>query len=500
MAQFFTAENLKVFLQKNPESVAFAHLAARYIDEGEHQKAIELCQKGISKHPDYAFGHFILGSAHYHVKNYTDAKKSLEKALAYDPSNPRAWEILSAINEILNLTDDARQSNLQAFLVDFFNQNTSVDFMPDSEVTPPIGKDRENLAPAEETDLEAGLDKSESDQDVDDMLENVISGGQEEYDFDKALDEVFKSKEAEAKKTDVSLESAESVPGDTAGKESYDSVTGDLTEVEAPKEEDEGTISADEFTSAIESFFSTYEDEEPDAKKPVGEVEIPDLDETVVPESGSDVEPSEGLGSVEELEEIEPQEMSEDTEPEQVFHQPPSEEKTADDELLDFRAFVSDIIKDSDETPSEPEIPGQEQEVLPTEDTVVSDISESDIQFDLGQQIQEIEQELPAEEDFNLPDQPAAEAKEDQDSFPAESLNDLPDIPKKTSTGAQTAKFSKPPILSPTLGEIYIAQGRFDEAIEVFNQLLDKDPQNTRFKRKIEDLQKIIAKKKSGTH
>jgi lipoprotein NlpI len=70
MSQFFSTENLKSFIQQNPDSLAFAHLGARLIDEGEYQGAIEICQKGLEKHPDYSFGHFILGTAHYHVKNY----------------------------------------------------------------------------------------------------------------------------------------------------------------------------------------------------------------------------------------------------------------------------------------------------------------------------------------------------------------------------------------------------------------------------------------------
>jgi tetratricopeptide (TPR) repeat protein len=52
-------------------------------------------------------------------------------------------------------------------------------------------------------------------------------------------------------------------------------------------------------------------------------------------------------------------------------------------------------------------------------------------------------------------------------------------------------------LLSPTLGEIYIAQERFEEAIEVFRKLLEKEPNNSRYKRKIEDLQQIIEKKNS---
>ena len=64
-------------------------------------------------------------------------------------------------------------------------------------------------------------------------------------------------------------------------------------------------------------------------------------------------------------------------------------------------------------------------------------------------------------------------------------------------TQPSAAKFGAPPILSPTLGEIYIAQGRFDEAIKVFEQLLEKDPENYRYKKKISDIQKMLEKSKT---
>jgi hypothetical protein len=102
-------------------------------------------------------------------------------------------------------------------------------------------------------------------------------------------------------------------------------------------------------------------------------------------------------------------------------------------------------------------------------------------------------EEFPKEEDFNLPDVEAGEP-----DHPTTDIQ-LEDSPEDLSTGEEETKFSKPPILSPTLGEIYIAQGRFDEAIGVFKQLLAKDPENSRYQRKIEDLKSIIAKKKLGS-
>ena len=47
-------------------------------------------------------------------------------------------------------------------------------------------------------------------------------------------------------------------------------------------------------------------------------------------------------------------------------------------------------------------------------------------------------------------------------------------------------------IVSSTLGEIYLAQGQFQEALDVFKQLLDKEPENDKLKRKIKDISALL--------
>ncbi|HQU74345.1 MAG TPA: tetratricopeptide repeat protein, partial [Calditrichia bacterium] len=88
-----------------------------------------------------------------------------------------------------------------------------------------------------------------------------------------------------------------------------------------------------------------------------------------------------------------------------------------------------------------------------------------------------------------------AEQEEDKTATDMEMNFSAPE-PEQPDKDDQTANFGRPPILSPTLGEIYIAQGRFEEAIEVFKQLLEKDPGNQRFQKKISDIQGMLARQK----
>jgi len=496
MSQFFSTENLKSFIQQNPDSLAFAHLGARLIDEGEYQGAIEICQKGLEKHPDYSFGHFILGTAHYHVKNYTDAKKELEKALAYDPNNPRAWEILSAINEILNLSDDSQESNLQSYLIDFLNKDASSQYV--FEIDAPT------ISPHSETQTELTQDKTPEkslpeevplEKDLGEMMDDVLAGSEEEYDFDKALNDVFKDKEEQA-----------TLDNESIGEEISQTKEDATSEIVPSDKED--LVSAEEFTSAIESFFSNYEDEEKKAvsppERPVEdqmEVNLPESEQELTPESLPFEEIDDSEASPEEFvefDEIGNDEKSSLT-PEADTDAPKQPAETSpptssvDDEFLDFQTFVSDVIKDTEESPESRDLDSNLEKL--------ADVQESEMSGEKAEEEQPVksfpeeEIEIPGESDFDIslpPVESLTESSVQSSDMADESFDE-------SSEDKISPKFSKPPILSPTLGEIYIAQGRFEEAIVVFKKLLDKDPENSRFRRKINDLQNIVAKKKLGS-
>ncbi|MEL6824133.1 MAG: tetratricopeptide repeat protein, partial [Calditrichota bacterium] len=117
------------------------------------------------------------------------------------------------------------------------------------------------------------------------------------------------------------------------------------------------------------------------------------------------------------------------------------------------------------------------------------DISDDSIAFDL----QDVTDENITLDDFNIEDDDAVTIEDiAQDDNTFESLD------PEGANPDNTTRFGRPPILSPTLGEIYIAQGRFEEAIEVFQQLLEKDPGNQRFQKKIADIQAMLDKQRSA--
>ena len=493
MAQFFDFENLTKFKEKHPNSIAFAYLAARLIEKKEYQEAIDLCRQGVQSHPQYAFGHYILGMAYYHLKNYNEAKKELELSLAHDAATPKGWEILSTVNEILNLSDDANDSNLNSYLYDVFNEEAANNFLVETregEISA-----TESPESGEKTDINIlDTDQELTDKDIDELISTTTEKEDKGDDFLKTLDDIFIEKEAKAS------ESTEELTEDTEETETLSDLDNiDLKDI-AEKKED--IVTAEEFTSAIDSFFSEYEEKGKEgSKEEAREEETAETEES--PSTGEEeISTEEVEDSIEEgFEELKDedldlgQETGQETSTPQfgpVFEVPEEDETTPgetvddahdkpDSDLMDFSSVVSDIIEE------------EEKEGTPETETLseLDDLSEEEIG---------LEEKDAKDETLEEPDEKISEKK----TIPTPDIHELDkkvelkkgsDKAEDATETKETMKFGRPPILSPTLGEIYIAQGRFEEAIDVFRQLLEKDPDSARFKRKIQDLEAILKKK-----
>lgn len=437
MASFLDSENLQQLYTNNPESILFAYYAASLIDQGDLNQAIEVCEKGLEKHPEYGFGHFIIALAHYYQKNYAEAKREMEIALAYNPNVPRGWLLLGNINQSLNLPLMTRESYLKAYLVDPFNQEVAQKVFREEVQFMEVPQEVSEEEPEEPTvKLEEPVEAEEEPvsefvgDDIDELLGTNGISEKEPEEFEKTLDEVFKETMGEVTSAELA-EKAEEESEPTVEEEQ---------EVEGTEEtsEKKEIVNDEELSSAMNSFFSEYEKEKPETA-----------------ESGAEAP----TGEKKDADEIPESEFPEDF---------------IEEEPINFSEVVADLISEREEDTSGSVPESDESEITITEDTAEP----------------ETEPEETIEETPSAAVQPPVEESEErpetgEDRQPAES-------------GGETPRFGRPPILSPTLGEIYIAQGRFEEAIDVFRQLLDKDPENIRYQRKIDDLQNIIDKQKSG--
>lgn len=83
--------------EKAPESRLFAPLADAYRKSGDLEKAIELCEKGLERFPDYASARIILGKCFYDKGATERARGEFERVLAIDPANMVALKFMGEI-------------------------------------------------------------------------------------------------------------------------------------------------------------------------------------------------------------------------------------------------------------------------------------------------------------------------------------------------------------------------------------------------------------------
>lgn len=444
MAQLFTLENLEKFYTSHPDSIVFAHLASHILAEGDYQRAIQMCRDGLSKHPEYAFGHFVLGSAHYAMKDFNDAKREIEISLAYLPENPKAWKLLSDIHERLNLEVLAKESYLKFYLTDPFNEKAAEKIfreeyldltLPKHEITP-------DQAPEKPTEESEQTERELSEEEMDQLIETAVSSSEDEEDSGDTLDQVFD----------------ETVAGAAPPHREKESVD-EKQDFEAPEGEEKqgpaGPLADDEISDTMNSYLPDSEEGEGDDK-------------------------DEGVQDEEEEREPEKTQQEKEQTAETKRDETPAErefpEEFVEEEPIDFTAVVADLISDRKKDQGDEEI-GTEDSQSPAENErdTANEHPSGTIPSTCRPEGERDEKEMET-------------GREGRQKFDESRIEEQPE---------HTAQFGKPPILSPTLGEIYIAQGRFSEAIDVFKKLLEKDPENSRYRRKIGDLNTIIEKQKS---
>jgi len=476
MDNFLELKNLEEFYSQNQDSIIFAFLANEYIKAGNYAKAREVAEKGIRKYPTYAYGYFVLGLAFYHLNDLKRAKKQLELSVTYDEKNPRAWKLIGEINENLNLSLNAAESKLHYFLLDPFNKDAvdkfqeeemlqfdefendqSLDF--DSEF------DRDKEFPEEEQEL----DLLENEAGIDDLFDTETKES-EEIDITQKVDEVFKETlgemtiEREEKKVEESLFDDVFEDFDleeTVSEEPQEKPQEKLPQKDLPKEEEEPEFI--DFGADFDDFYPEPGieeedlDEETEALKEEEEEEF-DFSNMLFDEST--VEDTEEKDTEEKASEAEELRELEDLEEEDITAE--EKESPESDELLSYRSMVDEILSEKEEET------GEESEEAEIEEKPAITLSEA----------------MEAAEEEIMPPEP-----------PVETKPVSPAITPSRTDGV--TRFGKPPILSPTLGEIYISQGRFEEALDVFKQLRDKDPENQRFQKKIKDIQMMLDRQRS---
>ncbi len=86
MAHSALIDDLERQFLENPRRV-FARLANEYRKSGDYERAIEVCSVHVPQQPSYISGHIVLGQALFETGRLDEAQQAFETAIALDPEN-----------------------------------------------------------------------------------------------------------------------------------------------------------------------------------------------------------------------------------------------------------------------------------------------------------------------------------------------------------------------------------------------------------------------------
>jgi tetratricopeptide (TPR) repeat protein len=100
-------EDLRRRIEKDPASIAFAQLAEECRRLGRHQEAIDICRRGLDRHPGYLSARVTLGRALLHLGQLDEAQQELDLVLQGAPQNLAA---LRALGDVYTRRGDLPQA------------------------------------------------------------------------------------------------------------------------------------------------------------------------------------------------------------------------------------------------------------------------------------------------------------------------------------------------------------------------------------------------------
>jgi tetratricopeptide (TPR) repeat protein len=95
MADQSRINDLRLRVERDPASIAFAQLAEEYRRAGQLDEAVQTCRSGLATHPDYVSARVTLGRALLASGRLQEASTELSHVLAQAPGNLAAVRALA---------------------------------------------------------------------------------------------------------------------------------------------------------------------------------------------------------------------------------------------------------------------------------------------------------------------------------------------------------------------------------------------------------------------
>ena len=420
---------LEARLQDNPKSLHFARLADHYLKQGRIDEAIELCLEGINHHPSYVTGNFILAKAYLAKGEREKAEAEYKKVLTHDQQYLAAHRELGDLMAKTGWENKAIMHYKTILRIDPLDDETR-------QMLRSFSGEGRIAAPTVE-------EKKKEEAPSPGVEETPGIEGETGEDWSKELEDVFSAETTEHAKE------APTPPQDV----SPESPTMELPELEEKTEDVEEPVTLDIPEDMAEAEKSEAPSPPPSETQLIGEEPI--------------FEPMEG-------------QAREDTETPLPEKKPETESKPDEKEFSFDIADVATEIKDEEgkqEDLSEDTL--LDVDYMPPEiKTAETPLSpEATPKAELGP---EATREIPSEEETS--DTPLTAAEPEPTSDTPESDADDTSEEKKDNK-----------IVSPTLGEIYAAQGQYAKAIKIYETLVKNNPEEeSRYREKIEALKKKL--------
>lgn len=515
---------LKGQLDLNPKSMLFARLAERYLQMNEIDQAISVCKKGLMIHEDYATAHLVLARAYIKNQQFDEAERELKNVLTYDPKALAAHKLYSELMQKIGREETVKTSYQKMLDIDPLDRNVKalLTELPANEGPP------EPFEPLMQPEVEEEKESFTSIFDEEAELENEepslsADAGEAEIQAEPPT----KSVPDEKVDTDIDRE----LPDRAAGSELLtedefsdsgiidETLQGELENLQEPEIEGDELSEEARFSEILDDIFSPTIDEEEkqeeDARTALERVadedmkldelpseidQVPTAEQEPVDMVPEEEEPSETV-SMDEQKEESPSVGEKDENMEVSAEEEPSakeitsagkENKRNGTDIFDAEINPFDLDEElvSDEESHEPpqfegiDLDEDEQKEAALGDFLSSLNDEEDVQSP----------ETSVTEEKAEPETPEVQEVEEREDEEVDQM----DI-EETTISAPTEKAEKPKekFVTPTLGEIYAAQGQYEKAINVFELLVEKHPDNEWYRTKLEYLKKRLEEEGS---
>ncbi len=435
-------ESLQVLLQQNPDSLTFARVAEALMRNERLDEAIQICEEGVRRHPYYVTGHFVLGKCYRQKKLYDLAEKEFKRVLLFDPKHIAALRHYGDLMREIewdNTCEMSYRKILHIDPLDDYVQSVVDDFTRQSQATPaplPIAAvDNIAATPAKPAARPAKAPVT------------ALPITDEEL-----LDTSSKRREPPPKpvtpvepQADIDPSEEPAAANETPA-EHVQTITGPLTKSDEAR-----------FSSILDDIFND-------------EV-LEDTTERYFAPENDRARPAPPLESLSSEDDFEIQPLSKKDLPrERVVS-----------ETTPVREPEKSLVSEANNHQAEEEPPSRPSQTIPAR--------ASDFDFDFGKT-------TPVVAANNVAPQEAVDERTLK-TAPAPNRRRPTSVRMMEQLGESIAPAStdlqpRDKIVTPTLGEIYAAQGQYAKAIGVFELLSKKDPANRQYRDKIDYLKKRL--------